>query len=162
MQLSLATTVGVITPILKKPTLDPTLHSNYRPLTMSSVISKLYEELTLPVYEANDSQFGFRESRGCDKACLLLNDVSMLMLERKSPLFLTSLDTAKCFDRVWHTGLFYKLYRCLPIVYWRFYHNWYRTMTACVKINNVTGSEFSISRGIRQGSKVSPIFLLFL
>ena len=36
---------GVIIPILKKPTLDPNRPENYRPITLSSVHSKVIESI---------------------------------------------------------------------------------------------------------------------
>ena len=52
-------TVGVIIPILKKSTLDPSVPDRYTPLTMSSIFSKLYECITFPRFNCANTQFGF-------------------------------------------------------------------------------------------------------
>ena len=35
-------------------------------------------------------------------------------------MYIYSLDADKYFDKIWHNGLFYKLYIVLPIVQWLF------------------------------------------
>ena len=40
--------VGVIVPILKKPTLDVSAFNNYRPITLCSVYAKLLETMMIP------------------------------------------------------------------------------------------------------------------
>ena len=55
-------TKGVLVPLLKKPTLDPSVPNNYRPVTISSTLSKLLEVYILEVcghHDFNDLQFGF-------------------------------------------------------------------------------------------------------
>ena len=54
---------GVIIPILKKATLDPNIPKNYRPITLSSIYSKLFEAVVMPDVDLNSNQFGFR--KGC-------------------------------------------------------------------------------------------------
>ena len=52
---------GVMVPILKKPTLNPNDPSNYRPITISSVFSKLLELIIIPNdVQLSSNQFGFR------------------------------------------------------------------------------------------------------
>ena len=67
--------IGVIVPILKKSSLNPNMCTNYRPITLSSVHTKIIELLMLPKYEVSDNQFGFRTKRGTDFGCTLLNDI---------------------------------------------------------------------------------------
>ena len=89
---------------------------------------------------------------------MVITDVCAYRNFGNDPTFIASLDAAKCFDSVWHSGLFYKLQPVLSKVLWRFYLQWYRRLTCVVKVHNVTGHPFAVSRGIRQGSKVSPLF----
>ena len=60
-------TKGLLIPLLKKPSLDPTLCSNYRPIIVSTAFSKLAELCILD--ECNECtfsnlQFGFVKGRG--------------------------------------------------------------------------------------------------
>ena len=68
-------TCGIIVPILKKSSLNANLPCNYRPITLSSIHTKLVEMIMLPDYEADDSQYGFRAKRGTSFGCTLLNDI---------------------------------------------------------------------------------------
>ena len=64
--------VGVIVPILKKPSLNPSDASSYHPVTLSSVFSKILEMIMLPSdNHISDSQFGFRKGMGTSLACSL-------------------------------------------------------------------------------------------
>lgn len=149
---------GVIVPIVKKPTLDPALPENYRPLTLCSVITKVFESMIMPQYKAAPSQFGFLRGRSCDMACSLLNDCLEYARSHGMPLFVCTLDAAKCFDRLWHDGIFFKLHDVLPERVWYFCYLWYKSMNARVRLNGVLGEHFAVSRGSRQGSTLSPAY----
>ena len=82
---------------------------DYRPITLSSIHTKLVELFLIPSVEVCDTQYGFREGRGTSMACCLLNDVTSYCKSRGSPLFIASLDAEKCFDTVCHVSLFVKL-----------------------------------------------------
>ena len=75
-----------------------------------------------------------------------------------------SLDAQKCFDTIWHDGLFYKLKGVLPHddVYWLFLYRWYSCINA-VRVSSDYSQVFPISRGTRQGSVLSPtLFNVFI
>ena len=110
--------IGVIVPVLKKPSLNPNDASNYRPITLSSTLSKMLESLLLPVDNASNSQFGFRHGRGTAFACTLFNDCKAYFEHSKSPLYTCSLDAEKCFDSICHYSLFYKLWGKIPNEHW--------------------------------------------
>ena len=59
--------------------------------------------------EEGKTQFGFRKGRSSLMACNILNDVCCLFNDQTPPLFISTLDAVKCFDKTWHPGLFYKL-----------------------------------------------------
>ena len=150
--------VGTIVPILKKNTSDPINPNNYRPLTMTSVIAKLFELSTLTPATLSSSQFGFREGIGVDMAGAAINDIIRLFNGKRSPVLLTALDAHKCFDSIWTQGLFYKLSSYLPRPLWCCYYKWYTNMVAEVRVGDVTSNQFPVSRGTRQGSCSSPTF----
>ena len=67
---------GVIIPILKKPTLDSSVLSNCRPITISAVFSKLFEIIIVPDYvPLCSNQFGFRPNYGVSHGLTLINDL---------------------------------------------------------------------------------------
>jgi len=158
-----AFTIGVIVPIFKKPSLNPNEAKSYRPVTLSSVHSKVLELIMLPPDNVSSSQYGFRKHRGTAFACSLFNDVQSYFRFKKSPLFSCSLDAEKCFDSLWHSALFFKLMHKIPDQHWLTLHFWYSRLKAMVKWNGAVSRTFCVSRGTRQGSILSPsIFNCFI
>ncbi len=157
---------GVMIPILKKPTLSPSIPGNYRPIIVSSLFSKVFELLIFPCnVQLNDNQFGFRPGFGVHNGINLLNDLMCYSKSTKSNMFLCSLDAEKCFDSIWHDSLFYKLYNVLPSIHWRFLRKWYTVLDVVIKWNGTIqyNSYFKVTRGTRQGSILSPVlFNVFL
>ena len=155
--------IGVIIPILKKPTLDANKPENFRPITLSSIHSKLVETILKPDYVSHDNQYGFTENRGTSFVTNLVHDVAAYLNDAGSPLYLCTLDAEKCFDRIWHDGLFFKLQHVLPTHYWHYLLKWYRSSLALVRWSSSSSYEFAISRGMKQGSLLSPVlFKIFL
>ena len=156
--------IGNIVPVLKKPTLNPNLPSNYRPITVSTCYSKLLELCLLPKHEdakCSNTQFGFRKGLGTDMACSFANDLISYFNDKGSPVFACNLDAEKCFDRVWHDGLFYKLLSKVEFSHWLLLYEWYSNLKACIKWNGYVSQPFNVTRGIRQGSLLSPVFFTY-
>ena len=109
---------GLIVPILKKSILNPNIAQNYRPITLSSIHTKMVEALILPDTNLFDTQFGFRENRGTAFACNILNDSTSYFKSQNSPVFVAALDAETCFDSICHVSLFLKLIHILPIHEW--------------------------------------------
>jgi hypothetical protein len=155
--------IGTIIPILKKPTLDADSVANYRPITISSVYSKIAELLVYPEHKVHNSQFGFQEGKGTSFVTCLLNDSIAYFKDRGSAVYLCSLDAEKCFDSIWHMGLLFKLIGVLPDYVWLFIYKWYHSSYAMVRWDTTHSQMFKISKGMRQGSILSPcLFNIFL
>ena len=95
---------GLIVPILKKSTLNPNIAKNYRPITLSSIHTKMVEALILPGTDLFDTRFG-----GTAFACNLLNDITSYFKSQNSPVFVAALDAENLFDSICHVSLFLKL-----------------------------------------------------
>ena len=149
--------------MLKKSTLNPNIAQNYRPITLSSIHTKMVEALILPDTDLFDTQFGFRENRGTAFACNLLNYITSYFKSQNSPVFGAALDAEKCFDSICHVSLFLKLIHVLPIHEWLLLYNWYNKLNALVKWNGSYSKSFCVTGGTRQGSVLSPyLFNIFI
>ena len=113
-----------IVPTPKKSTLNPNIAKNYRrPITLSSIHTKMVEALILPDTDLFDTQFGFRENRRTALAYNLLNDITSYLKSQNSPLFVAALDAEKCFDSICHVSLFLNLIHVLPVHEWLLLYN---------------------------------------
>ena len=74
---------------------------NYRPIALTSTLSKLLEQVVLTELESSfvphDLQFGFVEHRGTTEASLLISEVLQWYQRRGSPIFMANLDARKFF-----------------------------------------------------------------
>ena len=151
---------SVVVPLLKKAQLDPNCLDNYRPIAITTCASKLLEFLVLDELDASfsphDLQFGFISHRGTAQASLLAGETIQQNRRRGLPVFAANLDARKCFDRIWHDGLFFRLADHLSINCWRIMVTWYRRLSARVTFGGATSEPFQICRGTRQGAILSP------
>ena len=103
----------VLVPIIKDKAGDVADKSNYRPIALSSVFSKIFEHVLLTYIEyylyTSDNQFGFKAKHSTDQCIYLLKEVIQFYKTRKTPMFLCFMDASKAFDRVNHWTLFQKL-----------------------------------------------------
>jgi hypothetical protein len=112
-----ARTPGVITPLYKKG--DPADPGNYRPITLGSVVDKLYNLVLnariLAHLEGPDglheAHHGFRPDRGTVDNLFVLRAVIDARLQAKQDTFLLFLDIQKAFDSVWRAGLLWQAWQ---------------------------------------------------
>ena len=90
---------------------------NYRPVSLLSVVSKVFEELVnnriVDHLEKrgilSDLQYGFRSSRSTAGLLTVVPDRIARAFDKSGATQAVALDISKAFDRVWHTGLLHKL-----------------------------------------------------
>lgn len=153
---------SVVVPLLKKPQLDPNCLDNYRPISLTTCVSKLLEMLVLDELETNFTphalQLGFASRRGTTEASILASETVQWNRQRGLPVYAANLDARKCFDKIWHDGLFKRLVTHLCPSSWLLMLTWYRRLTAHVAFHGAISSTFRVRRGTRQGAILSPIF----
>ena len=106
---------AAIVPIFKSG--DKCLPGNYRLISLTSVIRKVYERIIRKQVFSflcdknclNDTQHGFRSGRSCLSALLDVYDDVMHMLNGDSIVDMVYLDFAKTFDKVDHGILLHKV-----------------------------------------------------
>ena len=87
---------------------DPLDPANYRPITVSSVIVKLFTKIygarLSKTFEdndiLNDTQIGFRPKRGTADAILMINTIIGKYKKKKKPLHMAFVDLTKAYDKV--------------------------------------------------------------
>ena len=161
---------GIIFTVFKGGTKNKKDPKSYRAITLTSSILKLFESVLLMRLETKEKlephplQGGFRRGLGCMMTSLTLTECIYFAKENKSKLYVCFLDCQQAFDRVWHEGLFFKLFRkdidqhtvsCIMSMY--------KDSRSVVRYNGLLSDPISILQGTRQGGVSSPsMYLLFI
>ena len=151
---------------------DPMLMVNYRPVSILSVFSKIFERIMynrlLLFIEKHDilyeNQFGFRKYHSTNTALIILIDKIVSAINEGDLVLGVCLDLSKAFDTVHHDILLAKLYKygirgkCYDwLTSYLFNRKQY------VIFNNIESGQQKIKCGVPQGSILGPLlFLLYV
>ncbi len=105
--------VALINPILKKPSLDKEILSNYRPVSNLTYVSKLIERVIVKQLvdhlESNGLvetfQSAYKQYHSTETALTCVTNNILTALDRKQAVLLVLLDLSAAFDTVDHTVL---------------------------------------------------------
>ena len=104
---------GFMIPIIKDQQGDRSDPNNYRGITISPFISKLFEHILKNVFfesfSTSSYQFGFKKNSSTMTALHCLKETINCFIANGSRVFCGFLDASKAFDRLVHSGLFVKL-----------------------------------------------------
>ena len=111
----------LLAPIIKNKNKNVHDVSNYRPIALTTVVSKLFESYIshhfIDFLKTKDNQFGFKPNHSIDMS-VFLKQVASSYVSRDTPVFAVFLDAAKAFDKVDHDLLFKKLiFRNVPLYF---------------------------------------------
>ena len=154
---------GIITPVHKKGK-DPGKMDNYRGITVSSILGKLFETVILNRLEElnkdqSQLQFGFTKGLSPTMASLILSEGILDSIQKGEPLYIAALDTQKAFDVVSHPILMKMLYlQGINNHLWQVIRSMYSGLTARVKWEGEFSPTFSVLQGVRQGGILSTHF----
>ena len=162
-----------IIPIYKpgKPTSSP---PSFRPISLISCISKLFERLILSrltfhlksYHLLSTCQAGFHPGRSSFDQILTLSQSIWDGFQNKKPpdrTILVSVDFSKAFDSVWHSALFHKLLSLkLPPCFLLWVRSFPSDRRAKVQVGGFRSRSFRIRRGIPQGSVLGPVLFILV
>ena len=162
--------IAKVIPLFKAD--DPEKFSNYRPVSVLPLFSKILERLmyqrTLDFVMNHDIlfdyQFGFREGYSTNLAMSYLIDSLVTSLNKQNCVLGLFLDFSKAFDTVNHEILFRKLEHYGirgPALDW--YKSYLSDRFQYVEYNGIKSSRLKLRCGVPQGSVLGPLlFLLYI
>ena len=151
-----------IRPIPKGHNLSTGDSCNYRGIAISSVFSKIFDNIILLKYRhllsTSDLQFGFKKAHCTQMCTMVLKETVSYYLSNNSNVFCTFLDATKAFDRLHYCKLFRLLIsRSLPYCIIRILLNSYVNNFVHVSWSGSSSPRFLASNGVKQGGVLSPV-----
>jgi hypothetical protein len=151
--------------MIPKPGKDKTQVASYRPISLLSVLSKVFEKLLLSKLGSAlainkvvpNHQFGFRHQHSTIEQEHRVVNVIKRALEEKKYCSAVFLDVSQAFDKVWHDGLLYKIKKLVPVEYHTILKNYLDERKFFVKQNSETSDLYLIKAGVPQGSVLGPV-----
>lgn len=161
---------ALVTPIFKKD--DETLPSNYRPISLTTNVSKIIERLMSEQMMAflvqnkllSKTQFGFRPGFSTTDALLYTIESWRKTLDDNQKAVVAALDLSKAFDSIDHEILMNKLTKIgLTRDARSFLSNYLSNRHQAVRHNSTTSDWLPTVRGVPQGTILGPLlFLLYV
>ena len=158
----------ILIPIIKDKKGNLSSKDNYRPIALTSVLSKVLESIVLKQYHecftTKCNQFGFKRDHSTDLCTFTFKQVIDYYNSKGSPVFICYLDASKAFDKINFWILFNKLIiRGLPLVIVRLLVFWYTKQKFIIRWGSSYSETFVASNGVRQGGVLSPhLFNLYM
>ncbi|XP_026323656.1 uncharacterized protein LOC113232950 [Hyposmocoma kahamanoa] len=160
---------SIVIPIVKNKNGDPSDKNNYRPISLSTIISKVLDSLLDKQLREHvtlhDGQFGFRPGLSTEAAILCLKQTVRYYTDKKTPVYACFLDMSRAFDLVSYNVLWHKMSTetTLPEELVSIFKFWYRGQINHVRWAGVVSEAYGLECGVRQGGITSPtIFNLYI
>ena len=154
--------VGTMVPI-PKCRWNKTSSSNYRSITISSLLGKVLDNIILEKEAANlttnDLQFSYKPGASTTMCSSMIRETISYFVHKNTDVYGLVLDATKAFDRVNYIKLFrILLKRNVSPLICRLLLHMYLNQTLQVKWGSSLSESFKVSNGVKQGGVISPIF----
>jgi hypothetical protein len=158
---------AVVTPLIKKRSLDKDDLKNYRPISGLSFISKLVERVVVRQIKThcevsnldNLYQSAYKSGHSTETALLNIKSNIEMSLAKGHPTALVMLDLSAAFDTIDHTTLLDCLHSWFgfsgTVLNW--FLSYLSDRSQMVKINDFLSERINIPFGVPQGSVLGPI-----
>ena len=159
--------IAVIKPLLKKPTLDPEVLANYRPISNLPFLSKILEKVIANqlceflqennIYE--DFQSGFRANHSTETALAKVTNDLLIASDQGFVSVLVLLDLSAAFDTIDHDILLQRLEQLISIkgTTLNWFKSYFSDRLQFVQINDESSVHTKVNHGVPQGSVLSLI-----
>lgn len=151
---------------IPKPQKDATVPSNYRPISLLSSTSKVFERVILHRINSFLSsgnyipyeQFGFQAGHSTNHQLVRLTQSVKNDLSQKRSTGLILLDVEKAFDSVWQQALVHKMHHyAFPVYLTKIIQSFLEERSFQVIVRDQLSQIYSIPFGVPQGSTLSPV-----
>ena len=161
--------VSLVVPLFKNVG-ERSTDKNYRPVSLLSVVSKVFEKLVNNrIFDHlekcglfSDFQYGFRSSQSTADLLTVVSDRIARAFSRCGATLTVALDISKVFDRVWQAGLLHKLrpYGISGKIF-SLISSFLSNRRLWVVLDGKFSQEYPVNAGVPQGSILGPtLFLL--
>ncbi len=148
--------VATVTPLLKKPSLDPSILNNFRPISVLPFISKVLEKIVFDQLQFFLNRNSISEIFQSGFKSNLLNDI-LLATDSGDSVVLVLLDLSAAFDTVDQSDVGLKG----TVLKW--FQSFLSDRIFFVKLDNFSSSVAHLTCGIPQGSILAPfLFSLYM
>ena len=162
--------IAKVIPLFKKD--DKAKTDNYRPISLLSSISKIFEKVVYNqlyrYFTQNklfyDSQYGFRAKHSTELATVEQVDRILHSIDNKELPLAIYMDLSKAFDTLDHTILSNKLrYYGITDISLKWFMSNLSQSIQYVEVNDIQSSKRIIQTGVPQGSILGPLlFLIYM